>query len=84
MQNSTAKFDIILMDCQMPNMDGYECTREIRKNVQQFGDVTIIAITANAFEEDKKKCLHVGMDDFISKPVDRAQLYNCLKKWLQA
>ena len=76
--------DLILMDCQMPNMDGYECTREIRKNVQQFGDVTIIAITANAFEEDKKKCLHVGMDDFISKPVDRAQLYNCLKKWLQA
>ena len=75
------EFDLILMDCQMPNMDGYQCTREIRKNAQQFGPVTIIAITANAFEEDKKKCLQVGMNDFISKPVDRAQLYNCLVKW---
>ncbi|MBB1470892.1 response regulator [Pseudoalteromonas sp. SG41-5] len=73
--------DIILMDCQMPIMDGYQCTAEIRNNSAQFGPVIIIAITANAFEDDQKRCLEVGMDDFIAKPVDRGQLFQCLKKW---
>lgn len=65
----------------MPIMDGYQCTAEIRNNSAQFGPVVIIAITANAFEDDQKRCLEVGMDDFIAKPVDRAQLFQCLKKW---
>ena len=75
------KADIILMDCQMPVMDGYQCTAHIRSNSDKFGDVTIIAITANAFEDDQKRCLEVGMNDFIAKPVDRTQLYRCLNKW---
>ena len=75
------KADIILMDCQMPVMDGYQCTAHIRSNREKFGDVTIIAITANAFEDDQKRCLEVGMNDFIAKPVDRTQLYRCLNKW---
>ncbi|TMN70603.1 hybrid sensor histidine kinase/response regulator [Pseudoalteromonas sp. S1727] len=73
--------DIILMDCQMPVMDGYQCTTHIRENSDKFGPVVIIAITANAFEEDQKRCLEVGMNDFIAKPVERSQLYRCLKKW---
>lgn len=76
-----SKADIILMDCQMPVMDGYQCTAHIRNNSDKFGDVIIIAITANAFEDDQKRCLEVGMNDFIAKPVDRSQLYRCLDKW---
>ena len=75
------KADIILMDCQMPVMDGYQCTAHIRSNRDKFGDVIIIAITANAFEDDQKRCLEVGMNDFIAKPVDRTQLYRCLNRW---
>lgn len=74
--------DLILMDCQMPKMDGFDCTAHIRENTSKYGDVIIIAITANAFEDDKNKCISVGMNDFIAKPVDREQLYKCLNKWL--
>ena len=66
----------------MPNMDGFECTRVIRETPHLYGELTIIAITANAFEDDKKRCLAVGMNDFIAKPIDRALLYQCLHKWL--
>ena len=74
--------DIILMDCQMPNMDGYQCTQKIKQNPERYGDAVIIAITANAFEEDQKRCLVAGMDDFISKPINKDELYQCLNKWL--
>ncbi|MCQ8878563.1 ATP-binding protein [Pseudoalteromonas shioyasakiensis] len=74
--------DLILMDCQMPKMDGFQCTARIRENSPKYGDVIIIAITANAFEDDKNKCINVGMNDFIAKPVDREQLYKCLVNWL--
>ena len=72
-------FDLILMDCQMPNMDGYECTVRIRENeIGEDKRVPIIAITANAYEEDKQRCLDVGMDDFISKPVNSQGLYSVI------
>lgn len=74
-------FDLILMDCQMPNMDGYECTQTIRANeVNTKVHVPIIAITANAYEDDKQRCLNVGMDDFVSKPVNTQSLYSVITK----
>ena len=60
------KYDLILMDIQMPNMDGYQATQKIR----EFSDIPIVAMTANAFEEDKQKALSVGMNDYIAKPMD--------------
>ncbi len=70
------EFDMILMDCQMPNMDGYECTREIRKREHDTDfRVPIVAITANAYEEDKQQCLAAGMDEFVAKPINSNDLY---------
>lgn len=72
-------FDLILMDCQMPNMDGYEYTRAIRTNEIKSGlRVPIVAITANAYEEDKQRCLIVGMDAFIAKPINSDDLYTVI------
>ena len=73
--------DIILMDCQMPEMDGYTATREIRKLEQDRWRVPIIAMTANAMPGDKEKCLESGMDDFLSKPVDTAKLKASIHLW---
>lgn len=63
-------FDLILMDCQMPNMDGFECTQLIRKNDNQNRNTLIIAITANASDLDKTYCLNSGMDDYRKKPIE--------------
>ena len=60
------KYDLILMDIQMPNMDGYQATQEIRK----FSNIPIVAMSANAFEEDKQKALSIGMNGYIAKPID--------------
>ncbi|MCP4996796.1 MAG: response regulator [Gammaproteobacteria bacterium] len=79
-------FDIVLMDCQMPVMDGYQATKIIRdpaSEVQNHG-ITIIAMTANAMEGDRKKCLDAGMDDYLSKPVRPRLLRQMLEKWLAA
>ena len=72
------RFDAVLMDCQMPNMDGLEATRQVRGLKSDRKDTLIIAVTANAFEEDKEACLAVGMNDFVSKPVTRAALLETL------
>uniref|UniRef100_UPI00387F4A84 response regulator n=1 Tax=Pseudoalteromonas mariniglutinosa TaxID=206042 RepID=UPI00387F4A84 len=74
---------LILMDCQMPNMDGYQCTKTIRKQADKYGPVTIIAITANAFADDKMRCLEAGMNYFISKPINKNELYQVIHHWLK-
>jgi len=63
-------FDVVLMDCQMPVMDGYTATEEIRKSPESYHDIYIIAMTANAMKGDKDKCLSVGMNDYLTKPID--------------
>ena len=75
-------YDLIFMDCQMPRMDGYQASREIRM-LQSAGFRTpIIALTANAFPEDRHRCLAAGMDGYLSKPVDLLQLQNILATYL--
>lgn len=77
-----APFDVILMDCQMPTMDGFEATRRIRSlNTQQ---PVIIAVTANALVGERERCLEAGMDDYLSKPFQADQLVSMVNKWVQA
>ncbi|MGR5287419.1 response regulator [Vibrio maritimus] len=77
-------FDIVFMDCQMPVMDGFEATTMIRKPESKVVDpnVTIIAMTANAMQGDRERCLEVGMDDYVTKPINSKMLLATLEKWL--
>jgi PAS domain S-box-containing protein len=86
---SKGRFDIVLMDCQMPEMDGYEATKILRK--REAGDdgtrgtatrTPIVALTANAMQGDQDRCLSVGMDDYLSKPFSSDDLRKVLQKWL--
>lgn len=74
-------YDLILMDMQMPQMDGVEATREIRK-LDGRATLPIVAMTANVFAEDRQLCLGAGMNDFLSKPVDPSLLFSVVLKWL--
>ena len=75
-------FDLVLMDLQMPNMDGFEATRLIRADVR-FKDLPIIAMTAHAMVEERQHCLEVGMNDHIAKPIDPDALFQTLQQWLK-
>ena len=81
----TGAYDLVLMDGQMPEMDGYTATREIRKREDVTGEhIPVIAMTANAGKNDRDYCLEMGMDDYVSKPVQTAILYELLEKYLDA
>jgi two-component system, sensor histidine kinase and response regulator len=75
-------FDLILMDCQMPVLDGYEATRAIRAHETASQHVPIVALTAHAMKGNDEQCRAAGMDDFLSKPIDRDDLSRCLDQWL--
>ena len=74
-------YDLILMDVQMPEMDGLEATQIIR-SMDGYADMPILAMTANVFEEDRQACLKAGMNDFVAKPVDPENLFLTVSKWL--
>jgi two-component system, sensor histidine kinase and response regulator len=75
-------YDGVLMDCQMPVMDGYDATRKLREDARHAA-LPVIAMTANAMVGDKEKCLAAGMNDFIAKPIDVAQLFTTLARWVK-
>ena len=82
---ATRRYPIVFMDCQMPEMDGYEATREIRQRETVVGGhQAIVAMTANALRGDEEKCLAAGMDDYLAKPIDPASLQRVLEKWARA
>jgi two-component system sensor histidine kinase/response regulator len=77
-------YDLVLMDCQMPEMDGYEATRKIRDESSSVRNhkIPVIAMTANAMKGDREKCLEAGMDDYISKPVSIDKLADTIERYL--
>ncbi|MDR0871760.1 MAG: response regulator, partial [Planctomycetaceae bacterium] len=81
-QYGTGKFSLILMDCQMPEMDGFEATRIIREKEPAPRHIPIIALTANAMQDDERRCLDAGMDSFVPKPVNAEKLVETVKHWL--
>ena len=77
----TEHIDAVLMDCQMPVLDGFAATRQIREQ-GRFVALPIIAMTANVMEGDRDKCIDAGMNDYIGKPVVAADLRKTLERWL--
>lgn len=77
-----SNFDLVFMDCNMPVMDGFKATETIRDNEDEDQHTTIIAMTANAMQGDRERCIEVGMDDYITKPIKKDSLSEVLERWL--
>jgi two-component system, sensor histidine kinase and response regulator len=75
-------FDVILMDCHLPELDGFEATGLIREQQDGRRRVPIIALTANAMTGTRERCLAAGMDDYLSKPISLQDLTKCLSRWI--
>lgn len=75
-------YDLILMDCRMPVMDGYNASKNIRQLEQQGQHIPIIALTANTSKEEKEMCCYSGMDNVLTKPYQKNEIYNMLRKYL--
>lgn len=80
---AASAYDLILMDCQMPSMDGFEATAAIRRQAAPGTHVAIVAMTANAMQGDRERCLAAGMDDYLTKPVNRQKLQEVVEHWLR-
>lgn len=77
-------YDLVLMDCQMPELDGYEATRQIRAMNEKFSSIAIVAMTANAMKGDREKCLEAGMNDYVTKPIAISDLSAVIEKWAKS
>ena len=75
------RYDLIFMDVQMPVMDGFQATQQIRSLSEDSASIPIVAVTANAFQSEREKCFSIGMDDYLTKPVDKDRLKEALRRW---
>jgi CheY-like chemotaxis protein len=81
--SNDAAYDLVLMDCHLPELDGFEATRRIRALGGDAAQLPIVALTASAFESDRQRCLDAGMDDFLAKPITFAQFTLTVRRWVK-